>query len=319
MTTRKTTEQFIIESRTIHGNIYEYNHVKYVTAHKKVKINCPIHGIFEQMPNCHLHYKQGCPKCGVKKSHSKTTLTKDKFIVRACNIHGNKYDYSQIVYIDYNTPIEIICDCHGSFLQTPSVHLRGSGCSVCGYASNKIGTDEFIRRATQIHGTKYNYDLVEFERIDRKIKIVCPNHGLFLQQPQSHLITKGCPQCSNEKKSGGFSNQYFVLYPEDKTLDAIVYVVELLCDNEKFLKVGITTQTTMKRFSGHLQYKFQIIYQYKCQLYSAFLLEQKILESYSHYQYAPKQKFKGWTECFLWESKDEIIQSLNGSIGDSII
>lgn len=50
-----------------------------------------------------------------------------KFIEKSIKIHGNKYDYSLVDYIDNKTKIKIICSIHGCFEQTPGIHLRGSG------------------------------------------------------------------------------------------------------------------------------------------------------------------------------------------------
>jgi len=59
---RTTKEDFIKRAKLIHGNKYDYSLVEYKGTHVKVKIICPIHGIFEQRPYKHLQ-KQGCPKC----------------------------------------------------------------------------------------------------------------------------------------------------------------------------------------------------------------------------------------------------------------
>ena len=66
----KTTENFIEKAKQIHGNKYDYSLVEYKNNKTKVKIICPIHGIFEQTPNCHLRL-QGCPKCKTPKGEKK--------------------------------------------------------------------------------------------------------------------------------------------------------------------------------------------------------------------------------------------------------
>jgi len=57
-----TTEQFIEKAKTVHGSKYDYSLVKYKNAKTKVKIICPIHGVFEQTPDKHLR-GSGCLKC----------------------------------------------------------------------------------------------------------------------------------------------------------------------------------------------------------------------------------------------------------------
>ena len=55
----------------------------------------------------------------------------DEFISKAKKIHGNRYDYSMVKYINCRTAINIICVEHGIFRQTPSNHLSGQNCPIC--------------------------------------------------------------------------------------------------------------------------------------------------------------------------------------------
>ena len=58
-------------------------------------------------------------------------LTKEEFINRAIAVHGNKYDYSKVVYVNSLTEVCITCSKHGDFWQIPSSHLQGRGCNDC--------------------------------------------------------------------------------------------------------------------------------------------------------------------------------------------
>lgn len=134
-----TTEEFIQKARKVHGDKYNYSLVDYKNAHTKIKIICPIHGEFEQRPNNHLDGR-GCLKCASQnkgKKISKTnTKNTDYFINKSKEIHGDKYDYSKVNYINNRTKVEIICPKHGSFWQIPNSHKCGSGCPYC---FNSIG------------------------------------------------------------------------------------------------------------------------------------------------------------------------------------
>ena len=55
-----------------------------------------------------------------------------KFIIRAREIHGDKYDYSKVEYKNSKEKVCIICPVHGEFWQTPSIHLMSKGCRQCG-------------------------------------------------------------------------------------------------------------------------------------------------------------------------------------------
>ena len=64
---RSTTKKFIIESNKIHNNKYDYSLVDYKNNSTKIKIICPVHGEFEQMPYEHKNNKCGCPVCNDSK------------------------------------------------------------------------------------------------------------------------------------------------------------------------------------------------------------------------------------------------------------
>ena len=64
----------------------------------------------------------------------------------------------------------------------------------------KITTEEFIRRARSIHGDKYDYSKVNYINRRTKVCIVCPIHGEFWQQPESHCNGSGCSKCYHNKR-----------------------------------------------------------------------------------------------------------------------
>jgi rubrerythrin len=169
-----THDEFISKAKEVHGNRYDYSKVEYKGWKQKVCIICPIHGEFWQDPTSHIakHHKSGCPKCG--KSITKTT---EQFIQEAIKIHGNKYDYSKVNYINAQTKICIICPEHGEFLQKPYMHLRGNGCPKCNI--NKKTTEQFIIDAKKVHGNKYDYSKVSYVNAHTKVLIICSKHGEF--------------------------------------------------------------------------------------------------------------------------------------------
>jgi len=127
---RKTVEEFIKEARAIHGDKYDYSLVKYENGDDKVVIICPIHGEFKQTPYNHLIGE--CYKCGKLKYRDTVSKLPHQFIKEARAIHGDKYDYSLVKYVNAHTAVKIICSDHGEFKQTPNKHLsRKQGCPKC--------------------------------------------------------------------------------------------------------------------------------------------------------------------------------------------
>ena len=123
----------------------------------------------------------------------------EEFIKKAQAVHGDKYDYSKVYYVDAWTPIEIICKKHGPFKMSPHNHLRGQGCPLCGNekkgAYRKVSLEDFIRRANEKHHNKYDYSLVDLKNTWSKVDIICPIHGKFSQKANDHLRGIGCPEC----------------------------------------------------------------------------------------------------------------------------
>ena len=122
-------------------------------------------------------------------------LTTNEFIEKARKVHGDKYDYSKVNYVNAKTKVCIICPIHGEFWQTPDLHLQGCGCSLCS-GKIQLSEDEFIRRANLVHNNKYDYSKVNYINYHTKICIICPIHGEFWQEPANHLCGKGCRKCS---------------------------------------------------------------------------------------------------------------------------
>ena len=188
-----TTESFILKYKEKYGDKYDLSKVEYIGSHIKVCVICPEHGEFWITPNSLLNGR-GCPRCA-----NNVKFTKDDFIKRAKAIHGNKYDYSKVEYINNRTKVLIICPEHGEFYQTPSKHLMGRGCRLC--ANEKISKakkdtfEDFTNKARKIHGEKYTYHEDTYVASNVKTKITCPKHGDFWQLPAAHLRYVGCPRC----------------------------------------------------------------------------------------------------------------------------
>ena len=128
-------------------------------------------------------------------------LTTEEFITRAREVHGHKYDYSLVEYVNSYTRIKIICPEHGAFEQRPDMHLLGQRCRECAVEQQRFTTEEFITRAREVHGGRYDYSLVEYVNSRTNIRIICPEHGVFDQLANNHLVLKhGCPQCATEQK-----------------------------------------------------------------------------------------------------------------------
>lgn len=134
----------------------------------------------------------------------KKPFTTEKFIEKARAIHGERYDYSKTKYTLSKSKVIIICKKHGEFTQIANSHLQGHGCQLCkpGAANIltkvvKMNKQEFIERAKQIHGDKYEYNNLCFGGNKKRLNIICRKHGPFQQSAWNHLSGFGCRVCSN--------------------------------------------------------------------------------------------------------------------------
>ena len=200
-----TTEKFVEKAKKKYGDKYDYSKVEYNGYNVKVCIICQEHGEFWQTPDRFLQGR-GCPRCGLELMKKSLTKTSDEWIEEARKIHGDKYDYSKVEYKNAHTKVCIICPKHGEFWQLPNGHLEGKGCYECGrertVSSLFSNTEDFIKKAKEVHGDKYDYSKVVYEHNQKKVCIICPEHGEFWQTPNNHIGASnkcGCPKCKMSK------------------------------------------------------------------------------------------------------------------------
>ena len=282
MPSRLTTEKFIEKARAVHGDRYDYSQVKYVNTKTEVTIICPDHGAFPQTPSNHLHHEVGCPSCA-----GNLPLTTETFIEKAIAIHGDRYDYSQVKYVNNKTEVTIICPVHGAFPRTPSNHLHHEvGCPSC--AGNlPLTTETFIEKAIAIHGDRYDYSQVEYANNSTRVTIICPDHGPFPQTPGSHLAERGCPDCA---ETGFDPNDCGTLY----------YVAITTDDGDTRYKIGITNRTVEDRFPRPDLARIRIVKTWGYAIgRAAAARQQEILSQFAGERYyGPDILLSGNTELF---------------------
>lgn len=198
------TAAWVKQARDTHGDAYGYAEVEYVGYACKVRITCPVHGVFEQQENNHRN-GNGCPKCGVAARAAARAHTFDSFVSAAKDRHGDKYEYPTQPMANSRSMVRLICPAHGDFSIRAYSHLNGQGCRACGYETNgkrsQIGLSEFLRRARAVHGDTYEY-LSGLSGLHCNMRIACPIHGEFSQTPHNHLAGAGCPRCVGKISRG---------------------------------------------------------------------------------------------------------------------
>lgn len=130
-------DEFIKRANNVHKNLYDYSKIEYVDTRIKIKIVCKKHGSFLQTPQKHMSGR-GCPTCGRERTTEHNFSNTQDFIYKAKLLHGDLFNYEKVDYRGADIKIEIICEKHGSFFQSPHNHLKGTGCPRCGVSASKL-------------------------------------------------------------------------------------------------------------------------------------------------------------------------------------
>jgi hypothetical protein len=228
-------------------------------------------------------------------------LTTEEVIDRSNKVHNFFYDYSNTIYVNKRTHIIVTCPIHGDFSVDPKLHWSGQKCKQCDlelrseYYKNKYEID-FYERAIKIHGEKYNYDKVKYEKSLKKVIITCPIHGDFSVTPNSHLNNKtGCKKCGNDYNC--FNKQNWIDKANGRY--GIFYIIKCFDNDEVFYKFGITFRSVKTRYNN-LPYNYEIIREITTDdLSYIWELEKRFKKFKLNNLYIPLKKFEGSSsECF---------------------
>lgn len=203
------TLEFIGKAKELYGDKYDYSETIYINCKTKVKIYCNEHNnFFWQIPLDHLKGKCGCEECKkikYKLIGQKKLIGTEKFIERSKEIHGDKYDYSEVKYVNGQTKVKIFCKKHKEFFwQIPNSHLQGMGCERCGREEvgrqNKCSKESILKRLIDLYGEEYDFSKIDFSvNFHTPVEVVCPIHGSFFRTLNNLLFepfNKCCPQCN---------------------------------------------------------------------------------------------------------------------------
>lgn len=172
----------------------------------------------------------------------------------------------------------------------------------------RLTTQDFISKAVELHGDKYDYRFVDYTNNKTKVKIGCPDHGFFYQAPSNHTRW-GCYSCRMKTQLGDKRNE-----PSN------LYYIKFKYEGNWVYKIGITNLDVATRYKNQKYQDFKIlaVVPYK-KGEDAFDREQRLLNEFVEYRKAvPKEIYKdGWTETlsinvFGTEDKDELIKKLKG-------
>lgn len=231
---RLNYDEFVKRAKKVHGDKYVYSKVIYKNATTPVVITCPEHGDFKQRPVNHVNGKQGCPKC----SHQSYPNTKERFIERAKEMYGEKYQYDKVVYVNNKSKVIITCPEHGDFETRVDNFLHGHQCPMCALKSRSekraLSQEEFIERANKLYPDKnFDYSSVVYKNFETKVSIICKKHGKFDITPDNFLHGHNCPHCATSILENSVKNiliENEIEFVQQKTFDWLKYRGSLKLD-----------------------------------------------------------------------------------------
>jgi len=142
--------------------------------------------------------------------------TQEEFIEDAKLRHGDRYDYSKVVYNHNNDKVEIVCKIHGSFFQQAGSHLYGTACPRCAveYTNSKKKPllSEVLDNFKKVHNDVYDYSkITKYTNNRDKLPILCKIHGLFYKSYESHVSkASGCNKCGKINKKDKINFNTFI-------------------------------------------------------------------------------------------------------------
>lgn len=164
----------------------------------------------------------------------------------------------------------------------------------------KLTTEQFIQKAQEIHGDRYDYELVEYVHSHTKVKINCHTHGVFEQTPTNHLNHNGCPICA--KEAFGWTRSGFKANCDKNNNGlGILYILECFNNDERFIKIGITSNSIKRRYNStkDMPYAYRVLDEIIGDPSYIFDLETEMHRQHKEHHYVPNIPFGGsLTECF---------------------
>lgn len=238
------SQSLVKKLKEIHNDKYDYL-IEKETYYSTDKIK-----LIDNYTKDEFYYRVDRHLSGMKPN--KVTL--NYFLIKSKQLHGDKYDYSLIEKIENNSQkVKIVCQKHGIFEQRVSNHMNlGDGCPKC-VGVGKWNTDLLVSEFKKVHNDKFDYSLVEFENIDKKVKIVCQEHGIFEQRIHKHLKGQGCRFCESKSKGEDYIKMWLdemnIKYNRQQTFNGCKY------KNPLFFDFYLPDYNICIEFDGRQHYK----------------------------------------------------------------
>lgn len=184
---------------------------------------------------------------------------------------------------------------------------KGRGCPLCyknsNYHPSRQSIEEIKNKLAIILSDVELCEDQVYKNQTELLKWRCRECGRTWFQSWSNLqkLQKehGCTECNKKKPLGSYN---IITAERNKqewlNVEANLYKIKIFDDFEIFYKIGITTQSIKKRFTGRMPYDYELLELESGNLYELTIKEQQYHESNVEVSYIPKKYFDGCTECY---------------------
>ncbi len=173
-----------------------------------IDVFCKSHGYFKK-DFTSLKRGHGCPTCNkfIKKAGTKKNT--ESFIYLSKETHKDWFDYSNTVYIDSKTRVDLKCNkCSHEFKQKPCTNLSGKGCPNCWKSRNRLPKynsrntlEDIEERCKVFFEDTLDFSNSEAKTSNEKISVFCKKCNNNFDQYTGHLVRGvGCQICSRAEK-----------------------------------------------------------------------------------------------------------------------
>lgn len=134
---------------------YSLEKLVYETSSQKIMLVCPIHGDFEKWPSDVLN-RSGCPKC------SSVGFSKQEYL-RELIVKFPEYDFTNSIYVNATTDMNILCKHHGCFKSTRNKLISmGVRCPEC-------SKENALKKRIESGRAKDPSTLTEYEKYRKEV------------------------------------------------------------------------------------------------------------------------------------------------------
>lgn len=280
--------EFFKVMHELYKDTLDFSKSIYTGYSKPITFICPQHEEVTMTPEA-LRKGHGCKLCSKEARVKNSYDTVENFILKAKEIHGDKYDYSLVQYVNSRTKVNIICPVHGKFSQLPYGHLKSeTGCDKCGSEKSHItqtySQEDILLKFKKYHKNNFNYSKVNYVSMHTTVIVICNRCKEEIEVTPNNHIRRDCPNCC---KVGGFN----------QTKPGILYYLSVF--EGRAYKIGITNNSVEKRFGADIKNIKVVKTWYYENGREAYNRELSILREYKEYAYTGVNLLEnGNTELF---------------------